>query len=241
MRRTIATTLISFLMALLATPAAQAQRIQLRLLNMSDIPFGPVVVATHPATLSPLMNASEAPSPSLRTFASSGDAGVLLERARRLGGYVHRLGFLSHAHVQAGRIPDVPPGQAVTAEIPVAAHYRNVSLAGRLGPGAIVGFGATHVPGETGVRTDVLAWEVGDRLIVHRTVNSPVARVWLRYLRPRAPLAGLPALTAAQARERSECLAASPTCVWRLERGAGLCADCVPPLRPNAARTHCVD
>ena len=49
-----------------------------------------------------------------------------------------------------------------------------------------------------------------------------------------------PSLTPLQQLERAACLEGSATCIWRLENGRGYCGDCLPPLKPNAARTHCV-
>ena len=231
--RHITITLTAVVLALLASSLAQAQRIQLRLLNISDAPFGPAVVATHPGTMSPLLNPARPPSPELRLLARDGLEAPLASSVRMLAD--------SHPYIHAGVIPAAQPGQVVVAEIPAAAHHRNLSLAAASADGGVVGIGGAHVPDLWGVRIDALLWDAGDTLHVHRGRPSPAARVWLSYLRPRKPLAGLPELSTAQAQERNACLAQSPTCVWRLDRGAGLCANCVPPLRPNAARTHCVD
>lgn len=219
------------LLALPAAPAVRGQTVSVRLLNMSDEPFGPVLVATHPSHASPLLDPSEPPSEALRQLA--GGSEVMLED--ELEALAQR-----HSHVRAGRIAGPAPGQEVRAEIPVTAYHRNVSLAASLPGGGIVALAPRHLSRDGWNRVDLLSWEVGGTAMVHRSRPSPIARAWLRYEPPRRPRRGLPSLTPAQQRERESCLAGSPTCVWRLRNGRGECIDCLPPLRPNAARTHCI-
>ena len=224
------------LATLTAAPALDAQRIHVRLLNMSDAPFGPVLVATHPSSQSPLLDPSEAPSESLRSMA--GGSEVMLED--ELEELERR-----HSHVRAGRLPGPEPGQAVSAEIRVTSYHRNISLAASLPGGGVAALAPRHVHGVGRFRVDLLAWEVGDTVLVHRARPSPIARAWLQYKRPsrtsRASHRASPSLTPAQQAEREQCLGAAPHCVWRLEGGAGVCIACISPLRPNAARTHCVE
>ena len=238
MKNRILTT--SFLIAaiLLATlpaaPALDAQRISVRLLNMSDTTLGPVLVATHPASRPPLLDPSKAPTEALRQLA--GGSEVMLEDETRA------LARRS-PHINFGVMQGPGPGETARAEIRVKPYHRNVSLAASLPGGGVVALAPRHL--RLGIRADLPAWEVGDTVMVHRSRPSPIARVWLQYRDPRpygrlAPVSS-PSLTPAQQAERERCLAGSATCIWRLERGAGLCSDCIPPLRPNAQRTHCVE
>ena len=221
------------LAALPAAPALDAQRVRVRLLNMSDEPFGPVLVATHPSRLSPLLDPSEAPTEALRLLAEGSEALLgdeLEDLARR------------DSHVNAGRLAGPGPGQSVSAEIGVTPYHRNISLAAPLPGGGLAALAPRHVSRDGWFRVDLPAWEVGDTASVHRSRPSPIARAWLRYESPsRRSRGSLPQLTPAQAAEREACLGVSSSCVWRLRNGRGECIDCVPPLRPNAARTHCVD
>ena len=221
----------------LAAPPLCAQRISVRLLNMSDTTLGPVLVATHPSSQSPLLDPSEAPAESLRQLASGSEV-MLEDEIRALA--------RGSSHVNFGVIQGPEPGQSTRAEIRVTSYHRNISLAAWLPGGGLVAMAPRHVSGQWGAqRVDLLAWEVGGTVLVHRSRPSPIARVWLRYSSPEprnkyvSPRG--PALTPAQQARRERCLAASPTCVWRLEsNGWSVCTDCIPPLRPNAARTHCI-
>ena len=226
----------------LAAPPLCAQRISVRLLNMSDAPFGPVLVATHPSGRSPLFDPSEAPTEALRQLASGSE--VMLED--EAGALASR-----KAHVSFGVIQGPEPGQEVRAEIRVKPYHRNVSLAAWLPGGGLAALASSHISRQRGSnRVDLLAWEVGDTVLVHRSRPSPIARAWLRYHSPerrderrrkeRESPPG-PELTESQRLGRERCLANSPTCVWRLEGDWSVCSDCIPPLRPNAARTHCIE
>lgn len=228
------TALLILALALLAAPAS-AQSVTVRLLNLSDRPMGRVLVATHPAALSPLFDPSDPPSAALRLF-SQGSASELEAEAREIAG--------RHPRVRFGAVDGPAPGESVTVEIAATSYHRTASLAASLASG-FAGFSALPAPRQwPSLRHDVLAWEAAGTVLAHRSLPSPVARAWIRYHRPpsrRALSAALPQLTPRQAAERADCLRDSATCVWRLEGGRGLCADCLPPLRPSAARTHCVD
>ena len=233
---TAALTAAAILTVALAAPPLCAQRIEVRVLNMSETPFGPVLVATHPSSLSPLLDPAEAPAEALRQLA--GGSEVMLESE---AGALAR----GSSHVNFGVIQGPEPGRSTRAEIRVTSYHRNVSLAASLPGGGLVAMAPRHVSGQGGPRrVDLLAWEVGGTVLVHRSRPSPVARAWLRYKGPdrRAGRRSVPSnLTPAQAADREACLAGSATCIWRLERGTGHCGDCIPPLRPNAARTHCIE
>ena len=223
------------LAALPAAPAAHGQRVSVRLLNISDVPFGTVHVAAHPSHQSPLLDPARPPGDPLRLLAEGSDALIEAEARDSAG---------SRAHVHAGTMPGPGPGETVTGEIPVTPYHRNLSLVAHLPGRGVAGMASRHIG--RSLRSDVLAWAVGETLAVHPERNSPVARVWLTYRGPdrrgdRRYAAAAPQLTAAQRQEREQCLQAADHCVWRIERGAGVCIACIDPLRPNAQRTHCVE
>ena len=224
----------------LAAPPLCAQRISVRLLNMSDTTLGPVLVATHPSSQSPLLDPSEAPTEALRQLASGSEV-MLEDETRALA--------RRRPHVNFGVIQGPEPGQSTAAEIRVTSYHRNISLAAWLPGGGLVAMAPRRVSGQWGPqRVDLPAWEVGDTVLVHRSRPSPIARAWVQYERPVSPAAegarerraASASLTPAQQARRERCLAGSPTCVWRLEGDWSVCSDCIPPLRPNAARTHCI-
>ena len=161
----------------LAAPPLCAQRISVRLLNMSETPFGPVLVATHPSHQSPLLDPSEAPTEALRQLASGSEV-MLEDETRALA--------RGSSHVNFGVIQGPEPGQSVTAEIRVTSYHRNISLAAWLPDAGLVGHRSAHVwqRGRDSAH-DVLAWEAGETLMVHRSRPSPIARAWLRYDKPR--------------------------------------------------------
>lgn len=218
------------LLLLVAAVAAQAQSISVQLLNMSDTAFGPVLAVTHRGSDAPLFDPAEPPSAGLRQLAA-GDHAVLEAQVR------DRLGRWSGFGTTAGP----RPGQAVTFEVELRNVWRTISLAAWLPGGGFVGASGLYAGrGETRA-VDLLAWEAADTILVHRSRPSPIARARVRYVPPPAPDDGLGYLTAAQRQEREACLAESPACIWRLLEGVhGYCSDCLPPLRPNAARTHCI-
>lgn len=235
MKLRIPTLLLLLLALLLPALPLPAQSISVRLLNLSDAPLGPVLVATHPGTLSPLFDPSDPPAPALRLF-SDGAASMLESEARELA--------RRHPHVRFGVVDGPGPGETVTVEIAATSYHRNVSLAAWLPPSGFAGFHALPAfPGLGSQRHDVPAWEAAGTVLVHRSRPSPIARAWILYRRPepRGRSSPAPSLTPEQARERAACLEGSATCIWRLEGGRGYCSDCLPPLRPNAARTRCVE
>ena len=209
----------------------------MRLLNLSDAPFGPMLVATHPGTLPPLFDPAAAPSPALQLL-SEGASSLLESEARDLA--------RRRSHVRFGAVDGPGPGESVNVEIAATSYHRNVSLVASLPGGGFAGFHRLRPSSGWGYqRYDVLGWEAAGTVLVHRSRPSPIARAWVRYDGPR-PAHALrrdpgPSLTALQQLERAACLADSATCIWRLEGGRGYCGDCLPPLRPNAARTYCVE
>ena len=227
--------ILLILISALCASALQAQSVTVQPLNLSDAPPGPLLVATHPSGLSPLFNPAAAPSADLQMF-SLGTPALLEAEARDLAA--------GHPHVRFGSTAGPGPGQSVTAEIPVTPCHRRVSLAAPLAPSGFAGFhNLPALPGAA-ARYDELAWEAAGIPLARRSPSSPIARAWIRYHRPPARhvlRAAPPQLTQLQAAGRAACLQDSATCIRRLEGGQGLCADCLPPLRPNAARTHCVE
>lgn len=223
------------LLAAPCAPPANAQSLQVSLLNLTGQAVGPVFLLSHPALQDPLLDPSEPPSEALKAFAAGQPAMLAGEIAAHAGG---------SRHAWSGTIQSLPPGERVGVEIRTQSYHRNLSLAAALPGGGIAGIGQAFV-GQYPVRVDALAWEAGETLIVHRTQNSPALRVSIRYVRPqredrRPPPSWVQSLDAGQREQRAACLASSPTCAWRLEGGRGLCFDCVPPLRPDADRARCV-
>ncbi|MDE0109913.1 MAG: hypothetical protein OXN96_19075 [Bryobacterales bacterium] len=226
--------LLACLLLAACAPPADAQVIAVRLLNLSDAPFGPVLVATHPYSLSPLFDPSEAPSPALRLL-SEGAGSALEAEARDVARRT--------ADIQFGVIDGPGPGETASFVMPASSYHRNISLVSPIAGGGFAGFHALRAANELiSLQRDVTAWEAAETVMVHRSRPSPIARAWLLWSRPGAGrTAQEPSrLTPGQARERAACLEGSATCIWRLENGRGYCSDCLPPLRPNAARTHCI-
>ena len=218
------------LLALFAA-ALPAQTVVVKLLNLSDAPFGPVLVATHPTSLSPLFDPAAPPTPALQLL-SEGSHSLLESAARSLS--------QRDPDVSFGMFDGPAPGETAVIEIPAISYYRNVSLASPLQPAGFAGFRAAAAPGGGGYRIrDVLAWEAAETVMVHRARPSPIARAWIRY-RKAVIESGLPYLTPQQRLERERCVANSATCFWRLEAGHGICGDCLPPLRPDANHWHCI-
>lgn len=227
--------LLACLLLAACAPPADAQSLQVSLINLTGQAVGPVLLLSHPSAQDPLLDPSEPPSEALKAFAAGQPALLAEEIAERAG---------SDRSAWSGTIQSLPPGQRVGIEIRAESYHRNLSLAAALPGGGIAGFGRTHA-GQYPVRVDALAWEAGETLIVHRARNSPALRAWIRYVRPqreerRLPPSWVQSLDAGQREQRAACLASSPTCAWRLEGGRGLCFDCVPPLRPDADRARCV-
>ena len=215
---------------ILLSARGNAQSISVQLLNMSDTQFGDVLAVTNPFPFNILFDPARPPSDELRQLAAGDHAALYAATRTRLRSWS---GY--------GTVDGPAPGQTVTFEVDMPALWgRSISLAASLPGGGFVGASKAYTT-STGVAiVDLLAWEAADTILVHRSRPSPLARAWLRYVKPPGPVYDLPYMTAAQRQERESCLADSPTCIWRLEDGRGYCSDCVPPLRPNAARTHCV-
>ena len=233
-------TLILILSLVLCASALQAQTVTVKLLNLSEAPLGPLLVATHPSGLSPLFNPSKAPSAALRMF-SLGAPALLEAEARDLAD--------GHPLVRFGSTAGPGPGETATVEIAAPSNHSRslvrISLAVPLAPLGFAGLHGLSVGPES--RHDVLAWEADGTLLAHRSLPSPIARAWIRYnfnrrvRRQGQPSVTQPQLTAAQQADRDACLQGSPTCIWRPQGAGGFCSDCLPPLRPNAARTYCVE
>ena len=233
------TSLTLILSLVLCVSALQAQTVTVKLLNLSEAPLGQLLVATHPSGISPLFNPSAEPSAALRMFAL-GTPALLEAEARDLAD--------GHHLVRFGSTAGPGPGETVTVEIAAPSNHRRslvrVSLAASLAP---LGFAGLHnLPAGPESRHDVLAWEADGTLLAHRSLPSPIARAWIRYnftspRRQGQPSVTQPQLTAAQQADRDACLQGSPTCIWRPQGAGGFCSDCLPPLRPNAGRTYCVE